>query len=85
MAMRLAKAFELTLDLSQALDLTILAAKSRKPVFDPMAVRWIKAVDDKGGLRLGELTWLGQTFQAVQRDDSAPAKELERFLERGKR
>jgi hypothetical protein len=85
MALSIAKSAELILDLRQALDLTLLAAMSRKPLFDPMAVRWIKVVDDKGGLKLDELTWLGHTFGNLWRGDRTSAKQLERFLERGRR
>jgi hypothetical protein len=84
-ALQIAKRYELILDLSQALDLTILAARSRKPIFDPMAVRWIKVTDDKEGLNLDELIWLGQTFKALRRGDAGSATRLEGFLERGRR
>jgi HAMP domain-containing protein len=85
LALSIAKSTELILDLRQALDLTILAAKRKKPIFDPMAVRWIKAVDDKGRLKLAELNWLAQTFENLRRGDGNAAKQLERFLERGRR
>jgi HAMP domain-containing protein len=85
LALSIAKSTELILDLRQSLDLTILAAKMKRPIFDPMAVRWIKAVDDKGKLKLAELNWLGQTFENLRRGDEASAKQLERFLERGRR
>jgi HAMP domain-containing protein len=85
LALSIARSAELILDLRQSLDLTMLAARSRKPIFDPMAVRWIKAVDDKGKLKLDELTWLGHTFGNLWRGDRASAQQLERFLERGRR
>jgi hypothetical protein len=59
-AMRIARRYELILDLRQSLDLTILAGKSRKPIYDPMAVRWIKITDDRGKLKLGEVLRLAQ-------------------------
>jgi HAMP domain-containing protein len=85
LALSIAKSTELILDLRQALDLAILAAKRKKPIFDPMAVRWIKAADDKGKLKLAELSWLAQTFENLRRGDGNSAKQLERFLERGRR
>lgn len=84
MALRMAKHFELILDLREALDLTILGARSRKPIFDPMAVRWIKVVDDAGRLKLAEVRRLAQMFEAVRRGDEAAARNLEHFLGRGR-
>jgi hypothetical protein len=86
-AMRTAKAYELILDLGDTLNLVLLAAKVRDPIFDRMAVRWIRRVDDKAKrpLALGEVRWLAQRFEAVQRGDSRAAGEIERFLARGRR
>lgn len=75
-ALRIAQRYELILDLRQSLDLTILAAEARKPIYDPMAVKWIKITDDRGKLSLRELSWLAQTFIDLQRGNARAAGQL---------
>jgi len=84
-AMAVARRYELILDPRQALDLTILAGKARRAVYDPMAVKWIRVIDDRGKLTLREVAGLAQAFLALQRGNGAAARQLERFLERGRR
>ncbi|HVX32443.1 MAG TPA: hypothetical protein VHA80_04810, partial [Solirubrobacterales bacterium] len=76
-ALRIARNYELIFDLDDSLALTILAAEKKKPIFDPMAVRWIKIVDDRGRLTLSELAWLARTFEALRRGDRGAAQRLE--------
>jgi hypothetical protein len=46
-AMRTAKMFDLILDLGDTLSLVFLAARERDPIYDRMAVRWIRRLDDQ--------------------------------------
>lgn len=85
LAMRVAKAFDMPLSLSNALDLTILAARKQDHVFDPMAVRWIMKAHEQGKLKLHEVEWLARTFRNLWGGDEGSADELTRFLATGKR
>ena len=84
-AMRIARAHGLVLDLGDALDLTLLAATKHKPVFDPMAVRWIWLLHHKDPLSLAEHRWLAEHFQAVGRGENGAVQKIEGFLATGRR
>jgi hypothetical protein len=85
LALNIARANELIIELGDALDLTLMAAKERKPIFDPMAVRIIWLLHDKGALALAEHEWLAHHFQAVEKGDDGAVKKIESFLATGKR
>jgi hypothetical protein len=84
-AMRTAWAYELVLDLGDTLSLTLLAARAGDPIYDRMAIRWMRSVDDHDGLELAELRWLADRFEGVRRGDRQAVRDLERFLARGRR
>jgi hypothetical protein len=85
MAMRLANAYELILSLGDAFDLTLMAARKRRPIFDPMAVRVIWLLHERGKLSLAEHRWLAEHFQSVERGDDGAVRKVEAFLGTGKR
>lgn len=85
LALTIARRYELILDLGDALDLTLLAARRRKTIFDPMAVRWMWLLHDRGKLTLAEHRWLAEHFQAVERGDDGAIQKIESFLAIGKR
>lgn len=84
-AMTIARTNDLILEIGDCVDLTLMAARERKPIFDPMAVRLIWLLNDRGRLSLAEHEWLAHHFRAVEKGESGAEQKIESFLATGKR
>jgi len=84
-AMRSARLFDLPLDLSDMLRLTLLAARKKDDVFQRMAVRWIVRLDAGGKLELREVKFIVCRFERAWAGDGRGGHELHHFLATGRR
>lgn len=81
MAMRMARTMPISLE--DKLRLTILAGARGSALFDRMAIRWIRLLDDGRPLTVHELHWLSERFQDVRENRTNDAEAaLIRFANR---
>jgi hypothetical protein len=72
-----------SISLSEALELTVLAAKHDPERFEPMAVRWLSKLLEDRQLSLHEIRWAAERLQDVKEGRVEEAeKALRSFVNR---